>query len=57
VSQLSDDIQYKKVSPDPAKACINCKHFKSNDDGDDDTGDCFGYTVSAKATCNNFEAK
>jgi hypothetical protein len=38
----------------PGKTCTECKSFKDKGDG---KGDCFGYEVLAKGSCNLFAVK
>jgi hypothetical protein len=54
VADEGGKVNYKKVADDPKKSCTNCKHFKPKEGG---MGDCFGYKVSAKGSCNLFEEK
>lgn len=54
---MADDVQYQPVSPDPQKACQNCKHFESDESTDNKVGKCFGHEVEAQATCKYFESK
>jgi len=53
---MSDNVQYKKVAPDPAKSCTNCKHYQASAE-DEKIGECFGHQVQAQATCEYFETK
>jgi len=47
------DVKYTEKGKQ-GKTCADCKHFQSEDDG---LGKCFGHEVSAKGSCNFFEAK
>lgn len=50
----SKKVDYKPISPDPKKSCLNCKHFNPTDGG---MGECFGHKVAETGTCNYFEQK
>lgn len=50
------DPHYQPKSPDPEKACNNCKNFEPNE-GAEGVGNCFGHEVSAEGTCDFFETK
>ncbi len=41
---------------EPGRTCAECKNFVP-DTENEGVGKCFGYTVSAKGSCNLFEAK
>lgn len=47
---------YQPQSPDPERACKNCKNFTPKE-GDEGKGDCFGHEVGAEGTCDFFEMK
>ncbi|MGD1119498.1 MAG: hypothetical protein ABR886_08425 [Dehalococcoidales bacterium] len=47
------DVKYTEKGKQ-GKTCADCKHFQSEGDG---LGKCFGHEVSAKGSCNFFEAK
>jgi len=53
---MPDEVNYQAVSPDPSRACRNCKHFEASAE-DATIGGCFGHEVSAEGTCNFFEAE
>ncbi len=46
--------EYKLVSPDVNKCCINCEFYKAQDDK---KGICYEYEVLPQATCKFFKQK
>ena len=46
------DVKYVEKG-EPGKTCADCKQYQEKGDG---KGECFGYEVSAKGSCNMFDA-
>lgn len=48
------NVNYQPETPDPSRACANCKNFEEESDN---MGKCFGNEVTNKGTCDFFAPK